>query len=282
MRLLRYHRRVPERPRLLPAGHGLHDTCPLRPLKVEPDLAAETAKLAAAIEAIYCKRDNHILPFVGTGFERPTQDHLRVAVVGINSYVSEKEWHKINPAWFAGWFEHSSHRFYKGAKKHAMALASALTERADWLRGQKVVWPDSFYATNAIKTYLPEAEGKRADQVSPELFDQHAATWRNELDAMAEHGALPHLIVIFGEPFWAHAWSAFKPPHADGYKHLRVLDYRHTDGPSLHFVNRLRLGGANGEQTTLLVRLRHPSSRTKKGSVSWLLGQGDFWTLAKE
>lgn len=245
------------------------------------DAATGNAGLATAITEIYSKRDDHILPFVGSAFERPTAEQLRVVVVGINSYVSEKDWHKINPAWFAGWFEHSSHRFYKSAKEQATSLAAALAERAEWPRGQKIVWPDSFYATNAIKTYLPEADGKRADQVSPELFEQHAATWRDELDAMAEHGALPHLIVIFGEPFWRHAWSAFKPPHVDAYNQLRVLDYRHTEGPSLHFVNRLRLGDASGEQTTLLVRLRHPSSRTRKGSVSWLLAQEDFWSLVK-
>lgn len=240
------------------------------------------ARLPMAISAIYSKRDNHILPFVGAAFERPTPDQARVVVVGINSYVSPKDWDKINPNWFAGWFEQSSHRFYKSVKKQAVNLAAALVERSESLRGKKLVWPGSFYATNAIKTYLPEAEGKRADQVQPEMFTEHATTWRGELDLMAQHEALPHLIVLFGEPFWKHAWSAFRPPHADNYKHLRVLEYRHTDGPSLHHVNRLRLGGANGEQTTLLVRLRHPSSRTKRGSVSWLLGQDDFWALAKE
>ncbi|MCC6651228.1 MAG: hypothetical protein IT348_08790 [Candidatus Eisenbacteria bacterium] len=163
-------------------------------------------------------------------------------------------------------------------KRNATHLVSGLVDNGVFHR-LRFDWPDSFYATNAIKTYLPESEGKRADQVSPELFDQHAATWRDELDAMAQHGALPHLVVIFGEPPWKQAWSAFKPPQANGYKHLRVLDYKYADG--FHFANRLRLGGANGEQTTLLVRLRHPSSRTKKGSVSWLLAQEDFWTLAK-
>jgi hypothetical protein len=245
------------------------------------DAANGTSNLAATLKAIYSKRDNHILPFVGAAFDHPASDKLRVLVVGINAYVSANDWDKINPAWFARWFEHSAHRFYKGVKEEATNLAAALVDRSEALHGMKLVWPDSFYATNAIKTYLPEADGKRADQVSPEPPDEHASTWRDELDAIAEHGALPHLIVIFGEPFWKHAWSAFKPPHSDNYKHLRVLDHQHTNGPSLHFVNRLRPGGANGEQTALLVRLRHPSSRTKKGSVSWLLAQKDPWSLAK-
>lgn len=220
--------------------------------------------------AIYSKRDNHILPFVGSAFDRPTPDQLRVAVVGINSYVSAQHWPLAPGGGFPEWFAQTNYRFFRSVKRNATRLVAGLVDNGVF-EGLRFHWPDSFY----------EAEGKRADQVSPEMFDQHAATWRDELDAMAEHGALPHLIVIFGEPFWKHAWSAFKPPRANGFEHLRVLDYRHTDGPSLHFVNRLRLGGANGDQTTLLVHLRHPSSRTRKGSVSWLLAQEDFWTLAK-
>lgn len=244
------------------------------------DAETRNTSLSTATTAIYSKRDNHILPFVGAAFERPSPDQLRVVVVGINSYVSEQHWPLAPGGGFPDWFAHTKYRFFRSVKRNATRLVSGLVDNGIF-DGLRFEWPDSFYATNAIKTYLPESEGKRADQVSSELFDQHAATWRDELDAMAQHGALPHLIVIFGEPFWKHAWSAFKPPHLDAYEHLRVLDYRHTDGPSLHFGNRLRLGGANGELTTLLVRLRHPSSRTQKGSVSWLLGQDDFWMLAK-
>lgn len=244
------------------------------------DAETRNTSLSTATTAIYSRRDNHILPFVGAAFERPSPDQLRVAVVGINSYVSAQHWPLAPGGGFPDWFAHTKYRFFRSVKRNATRLVSGLVDNGIF-DGLRFEWPDSFYATNAIKTYLPECQGKRADQVSPELFAQHAATWREELDAMAEHGALPHLVVIFGEPFWRNAWSAFRLPHVDAYQHLRVLDYRHADGPSLHFVNRLGLGGVSGEQTTLLVRLRHPSSRTLKGSLSWLLGQEDFWSLAK-
>lgn len=240
--------------------------------------AAHRGRLAHLTGGLYSRRPNHILPFVGEAFERPTKDLLRVVVVGINSYVSPQHWPVAPGGGFPEWFLHTKYRFFGSVKRNTTRLVSGLVDNG-LFEGLRFDWPASFYGTNAIKAYLPEAEGKRADQVASQLFAEHASTWRDELDLMAEHGALPQLIVIFGEPFWAHACSSFRAPHAKAYQHLRVLDYEHAPGPSLHFANRLRLGGANGEQTTFLVRLRHPSSRTKKGSVKWLLGQDDFRRL---
>lgn len=237
--------------------------------------------LATRIRSTYSTRDNHIVPFIGQAFEHPSPNDMRVVIVGINSYVSPKDWDQIKPEWFGSWVVQAKFPFYRGVKAQSLELASALVEKLPHLTNLNFAWPGSLYATNAIKTYLPEAEGKKSEQVPPEMFAEHASTWRQEVDLLAEHGALPNLIVIFGAQFWPHACASFKPPHSDNYKHLRVLEYQHATGPCLRFANRLTLQGANGRQTTLLVRLRHPSARTNVGSARWLLAQEEFWTLAR-
>lgn len=231
-----------------------------------------------AVHGPYAELDHHLLPFIGAAFERPRFDDLRVVVVGINSYVSADDWSKIQPDWYSVWFRNSEHRFFRAARKHATALVTTLRERGV-LAPSHFEWPGSFYGTNAIKTYLPQDRGKRSDEVPASLFEQHAIVWRAELDAMAEHAVLPHVVVVFGEPFWAHAVASLRPPHVDRYEHLQVQHFRHATGPSLHFVNRFRVAGTAGEQTMLLVRLRHPSARTKIGSVEWLVANDDFWDV---
>ena len=116
-----------------------------------------------------------IQPFVGTAFTQAT-GALRIVCVGINSYISPKDW---PPAaeWFASWFRQQKYKFAKGAAKAGATVGEAL-HSAGWGRFDGL---ESCWATNAIKTYLPEATGKNAHQVPPEAFDRDAAIWRREI-----------------------------------------------------------------------------------------------------
>jgi len=225
------------------------------------------------VSSLYSREPHHILPFVGSAFKDAQSGLLRVVVVGINTYVSSKDWEAAGrptgATWFSGWFANGEHRFYPRVKREAHELTSGLTERQ--MFGGRVVDPlESYYATNAIKVHVQEARGKQAHQITNEMFNQHTATWRQELDLMAEHGVLPHVIAIVGKPFWGRANESLTSTQS--YQHLRVMSSDTSPGPCLHYVRRLRLAGSAGEQDALLVRIRHPSARTKKGSARWLLG----------
>jgi hypothetical protein len=149
--------------------------------------------------------------------------------------------------------------------------------------GTPAVWPDSFYATNAIKVHMKEAQGKRADQITEEMFDEHLPTWHQELDMMAEHGVLPHVIAIFGKPFWSRACASLRLVQSERHpQHLRLLKFEPISGECFHFANLVRFAGSGGEQDALLVRVRHPAARTKMGSARWLLGHPELSAAADE
>lgn len=229
---------------------------------------------------LYSGRAHHILPFIGEAFEGNRPEPLRVVPVGINTHIAPKDWdpdkHHPHPGWFAAWFEKTERKHNKRMRRDAEKILDALTRLDGPFKGSDFSWPGSCYATNAIKVHLRDAEGKRADQVSESLFDDHMGTWYAELDLMAEYGVLPHVIMIFGEPFWSRACDSFRAESARKYQHLRVARYQHYPGPCLHHVNRLRLVGAAGLQDTLLLKLRHPAGRTMRGSAQWLLVQDAF------
>ncbi len=236
------------------------------------------------VRKLYAAHDHNIQPYVGAAFERPSDEDLRVVIVGINSYVSAKHWHSVRngsaEGWFAGWFQSSEHRFFRVARRSSDALIGGLSAPNWLLHGRLHHGAASYYATNAIKSYVPESDGKKANQIAKSTFGSHAATWRAELDLMARFDVLPDLIVVFGRPFWPHACDSFRPSEVRPFNHLRVLDYQHAPGPCLHFVNRLCLAGRTSKRDVLLVRMRHPSARTARGSVEWLLAQPDFLRLA--
>lgn len=234
-------------------------------------------------EEVYSTHANHILPFVGEAFLSPREGDLRVLTVGINSYISAPDWEpekeRPHPGWFRGWYRRASHRFYRSVHKNGLALAEALARRSALFANLQPRWPDAFYGTNAVKVYLREEEGKKAHQVGREVFDRHVPQWRAELDLMAKHRVLPHLIIIFGAPFWSRAWRSFGSRQADGFESMSVIDYEPAAGKARHYANRVRLSAGDEEHELLLVRLRHPAARTKKGSVRWLLDQDGFQAL---
>jgi hypothetical protein len=245
-------------------------------------MSSRAPSFAQRAGALNSGKPHHIVPFVRAAYEGQRPELLRALVVGINSYLSPADWDPPrgppSPDWFPRWFQTTDYRFGKRVKAEAMTLLEGLAT-VEAFAGLKVAWSESVYATNAIKVYLPEADGKRADQTKDELLDEHLSTWVAELDLMATHDVLPHVIAVFGWRFWRHACTSFRPRQLGSFQTLRICTYEQVSGPWRPSIRILRLAGARLPQDTLLVRLRHPSARTHVGSARSLLAQGDVSTI---
>ncbi len=57
---------------------------------------------------------DQIHPFVGGASRGGSADVLRVMGVGINAYVSAKDWPRRSPGWFASWFAPPRDRYQRG------------------------------------------------------------------------------------------------------------------------------------------------------------------------
>lgn len=83
---------------------------------------------------------------------------------------------------------------------------------------------------------------------------RHAPTWHAELDIMAKHGVLPHVIIVFGRPFWDWAWQAY------------LIDVE----------------GAGVRHKLALLGVRHPAARaSSKSTPEWLLSLPDVRRLLR-
>lgn len=241
--------------------------------------ALHDGSFAVRAERVASALSHRILPYIGNGFQDPDGGDLRVMAVGINAYVSEgHDWASQDPAWFRGWFERTEHRYYARVKSQAMALAAGLGESSAF-GSRTATWPKSFYGTNAIKAYLPKSTGKRASQVAHTLFAEHAPFFCREVELMAEHAVLPHLILIFGLPFWEHACAALDVG-SSALGSAKIVTCGRADGTCERFARRVRIRTDGGDHELLLVRMRHPSGRTPVGSAKWLLAQPEFRALA--
>lgn len=238
----------------------------------------------------------HLLPFIGEEYDAPQASTLRIAVMGINAYISEDDWPANDDelrAWFHGWWANAGHGetypFYTRAYREADTIARVLGNSRhfkglhyDATRDRKI----GYYAMNAIKVFTSD-EYKTSPAIPDEYLQSFAPSWHAELDTMAKYGVLPHLIVVLGEKLWGFNWQAFyrdDPETFPQYKYLQVHEYvsgSETDNASYHHANRIRASTASGEQNVLLVRLHHPSSRSKvRRDAKWLLAQADFRRLA--
>lgn len=191
--------------------------------------------------------------------------------LGINAYVSDADW-PPPPEWFAAWFAQARWPFQKAVLRDTDRLAAHLTGPCGAFSGQSYGGAGSIFHTNAIKTHLRESEGKRAGALAPDLFADHAADFRAELELMAQHAVLPHVVIVFGSPFWPFACDAIGKLAGAA----RVDRHEFFPGPMLPFVNRYRVVLGGRTQDVLLVRVRHPSARTHEGGTRWLLSDPDF------
>lgn len=231
------------------------------------------------IHAIY-DRDapRQIHPHIGEAFRVPESGDLRIVAVGINSYVSPKDRGKESPSWLARWFIEQTHRYQRGVWRDLRALGDAITQPPYRFASKRFRGMDSIFLTNAVKIYVDEAVGKQASQLSAADYERHLAQWHDELDAMAEHGALPDVIATVGEPFWAFACTSLREPGR--FKEISPLGYRSCSGTCRHFLNDISVGTRHGQHEILLLRLRHPAGRSPTGSPRWLLGQPEFQAFA--
>lgn len=215
-------------------------------------------------------------PYIGEAFASAEPEALRVMTIGINAYISEPEWLRQKPEWFAGWFAEGRHPFDRKVAEDASAIANALVDGARPFAGLSFRGKENFFHTNAVKAYLPAAVGKRSDQVASVEYERHVPTWHAELDIMAKFGVLPHVVIVFGRPFWEHAWQAFHPRTTPTFDHLRVHAFTNASGKGHHHANLIDVEGAAGKHSLALLALRHPAARaTSKATPSWLLSLPD-------
>lgn len=89
---------------------------------------------------------------------------------------------------------------------------------------------------------------------------------------MAEHGVLPHVVVVFGRPFWEWAWKAFHPEKKPAFEHLTVHSFVSAGGDGHHHANRIEVEGSGGKHMLALLCVRHPAARaTSKATPEWVL-----------
>ncbi len=173
---------------------------------------------------------NGILPFIGDTFASGEPGALRVMTIGINAYLSEADWARQHPEWFSGWFKDGVHKFDRTVAADAATIANALADTS-YFTGLTYRGKENIFHTNAVKFYMPESRGKHSNQVTREDYQRCAPTWHAELDVMAKHGVLPHIVIVFGQPFWEWAWQAFHPRTRPSFAHLK-LDLRCFRGES--------------------------------------------------
>jgi hypothetical protein len=247
-------------------------------LSSEPSIAMEESLLDLYENA---SSQTHIRPFVGEAFLSPTSQYLRVMAIGINAYVSPEDWDSIDPNWFYNWAKDGDDGFYEQVHHDAGTLANALCEKSEHYRKYAYIAPDSLYVTNAVKEYLPEESGKSSDDVSQSHFEKGAEVWERELDILADHNTLPHLVIVFGSQVWPHACDSLRVEEGKiEYQNFSIEEYNHTSGPCLHYANRIEASVGEGSQTILLTRCHHPSAYKRKVTPGWLLDQSDFCQLA--
>lgn len=101
--------------------------------------------------------------------------------IGINAYLSPVDWSSQHPAWFAGWFRDGRHKFDRTVARDANTIASALVTTSEYFSGLTYEGKEKIFHTNAVKAFMPEAEGKRSDQLTREQYEDHVSTWHAEL-----------------------------------------------------------------------------------------------------
>lgn len=235
----------------------------------------------------------HLVPYIGDAYLHPKPGDLRVIAVGINAYLSSPVFETAPEdvgQWFCNWWKDAAHGedtwpYYTKAYTETDRIALGV-KGSPYFRGLHYVSDPSLkpclYATNAIKEFLSK-DHKNATTITPELLRPATRTWQAELDLMAEHGVFPHLVVVFGGVIWESIWKSFAPEHTPDYQHFQILEYcpcADEKSPIFHRSNLIRIALPKSEQTVLLVRLDHPTTkRAKRKDAQWLLNQPDFQIL---
>ena len=185
-------------------------------------------------------------PYIGGAFRTPNPNDLRVAVVGLNAYYSERHWPphpEKGPDDWAWRFEKPRGRYFTSARNLAKDAAKVLLA-TEHFAGRSFEVPRCVYASNAVKSWV--RDGKSSRSVTKEMLKAGAEVWREELQVMVQHGVFPHVILVLAEPFWRFACASFKQ-QVPG---LEVLKHHWTGRPSdaPHHVNRYAVEGGGARQ----------------------------------
>ena len=230
-----------------------------------PEGGTTEATLVQRIETIYAQYPHHILPYIGAAYSDPRADDLRVLALGIKAYVSARDW-PPRPDWFRSWIESRRYRYQKRLASEVQVLADALTD-STMFAGKTYDAARCLYATNAVKVYVPEERGKQAAGLTEADFAPHVEQWHEELRALDDAGAMPHVIAVFGRVCWPYAWQAFHPKlHGE---RQGVVDFEPITRDAPHRINRVVVHRGSRHEL-LLVGLRHPSRGARTGTARWL------------
>ncbi len=240
-----------------------------------------TSIYAAVAEGPAPLRLPHLLPFVGDAFAEPADGVLRVVAVGLNSYIGENdappEALPAMPGWFRGWVVEGKLPFFRGVRRECAALAGGCTA-APGSRFARCEYrdPQSLYVTNAVKRYLPWKSGRYAAALEQTSFDEGGPIWRDELRTMAAHGALPHLVVVFGARAWWPTCSVLLELCEDPREPAFVrYEPRETTSPLFHRLNVITVAAGATHRPCVVVRLDHPASRPR-WTAARMLADAEF------
>jgi hypothetical protein len=236
--------------------------------------------LRRTIRNVYERYPNHMLPYIGECYETPRADEFRVAVVGINAYGEG-----LTPECWPEWFRCGSHRFFGPAYREAHLLAEALSTDSSIFGALRyradMDSKPAFYATNAIKTFMP-SEFKKAEKLTAEDYRRHVDQWESELAALSFFDAFPHLVVVYGKEAYKWTWPSVWKTESGSVRPLpgyAVSNWREAAGIASGYSFGFRVRYGEFEHEVLFVYLNHPSSQHKR-RAEWLLGQEGFRILA--
>lgn len=219
-----------------------------------------------------------IHPFIGRRYGEATTGVLRVLVLGINCYYSSRA-PRPGEQRFPSWMRERRFTFFSRSFSESAVLAEALESSPDF-DGLRWGGLESMYVTNMVRRYLPAATGKQAAKVPTQLLEEGGRVWREELDLLHRYGVLPHVVIVFGEPIWHQAWTAFgQRVHPHGW----VVDYKSCDESSelYHHLNRVIVPEGDAQRPMLLVRPDHPAAVSDNKRAAWMVSHPDFRRVAK-
>lgn len=236
----------------------------------------------ASINALYATLLAHpteprlpsIRPFIGSDYDAPEPDRLRVLAIGLNAYISD-EHRPAESTWFRCWVAERRSPFFRTAVRECERLAHGMLQQLD-PPSLSFDATTGLYLTNAVKRYLPYASGRHVGGVDPRWFHEGRGIWLDELRTLAQADALPHVVVVFGRDAWPHVHEPLQQLCADATASAFVA-YRPRDeaSPLFHRLNVIDVRQGGAVRSMLLVRLNHPASPSRF-NASALLASDEF------
>ena len=246
-------------------------------------LLSLSADLASLYGAIVTAAETHRLPglqpFVGSDFLTPSRARLRVLAIGLNSYIGERDIPDCVPEWFPGLVQHGNQQFFRTLRSECENLGTGAIELpgSRW-SSRTFESPDGLYGTNAVKRFLPFKTGRWASQVDAKWFAEGSEIWREELRLLADHGALPHVIVVFGARAWWPTCSVLLDLCTDAAEEGHFVLYKAMPETSevFHRLSVIHVREGGKVRPCVVVRLDHPAAHRRRWNAARMLEQPEF------